>query len=41
MSQEHVEIVRRWAEAIERGELAAGHDGLRRWWRDLEARNFS
>jgi ketosteroid isomerase-like protein len=58
MSQENVEIVRRWAEAIGRGELAEtlwapnleivnaegwaieatyhGHEGLRRWWNDLE-----
>ncbi len=58
MSQENVEIVRRWGEAIERGEFAEalwapdleivnakgwaleatyhGHEGLRRWWSDLE-----
>jgi ketosteroid isomerase-like protein len=58
MDQESLEVVRRWRDAIQRGDLAEhlwdpnleivnaegwaleatyrGHEGLRRWWSDLE-----
>jgi hypothetical protein len=35
MSQENVEVVRRWVEQLVMEGTYYGHDGLRRWWQDV------